>query len=153
MLSRRAAATIALVVVGSLLLAPTSEAATRTRTYNYVAADFYVVGPDLAADTLRDSTDPDVPALAPLGTIRIVPVRDRLTLTIHDAGITGRIHVTVSRTGARRDLCVVNGRPTVVTGLKTGARTTLTIWGASHLGDRCGVGSLRATAGRATVTL
>lgn len=153
MLRRRAAVTIALVVAGSLLLASTSEAATRTRTYYYVAADFYVAGPDLAADTLRDSTDSGVPALAPMGTIRVVPVRDRLTLTIHDARVTGRIHVTVSGNGARRDLCVVNGRPTAVTGLKTGARTTLTIWGASHLGDRCGAGSLRATAGRAIVTL
>lgn len=153
MLRKRLTAIGVLTLVGALVLAPSSEAATAARTYLYVAADFYVAGPDVVADTLRDSTDPGTPALAPVGTIKVVPVRDRLTLLIDDAGDIGRIHVTVSRLGHRRDLCVMDGMPKAIRGLRIGAPTTITIWGATHLDDRCGAGTARATAGAATVTL
>lgn len=71
----------------------------------------------------------------------------------HDAGVTGRISVTVSTAAGNRHLCVLDDVPVLVDDLRIGTPTTVTIWSASQLGDHCNDTGEGATSGVATVSL
>lgn len=114
-----------------------------TRRYAYVAQDFYVIGPDLAAQMVARKTGHHV---APLGTIRVVPAGTQVTFTIDDFGTAARmIDVTVGqRTYEHR--CVAVDHPTVVDGLVPGRPLTISIWAATYgPWTPCGAGGTTGT--------
>ena len=145
----RRARRIAAAIVGgaaALLAADVVQAHPAEERFTYVAQDFYVVGPDLAAQAVGEKTGQQV---APLGTIRFVPSGRSVVVTIDDVGTsTGLLDVTVGQ-GTHEHHCVPVRHPTVIDGLTPGKLLSISIWSATFgPWTPCGIGG---TAGTLTI--
>lgn len=120
--------------------APARSSSSRSTKYHYVANDFYVVGPDLAADVVRRETGV---ATAPLGWLQFTAVDQQATIRIDDLGPLPA--VPVAGPGGWR--CVPNHSTLVLDALQPGQVVSIWIADATY-----GLGCGGATAGTATVT-
>lgn len=129
--------------------APGPATAGAARTTTYVAAGFYVIGPDHAAAVVASSTGVHT---APLGWVGIVPESDRFTVRIEDANpLSGSVAVTMLAGGGwRRDMCVPRGQDVEIVEAPAGRHVSLFIWDA--VPDRSWCPDSMATTGTLTIT-
>ncbi len=113
---------------------------------HYAAHDFYVVGPDYAASTVRSKTGVQV---APLGGFQFQATDDDISLRIDDEGPLRMLPVHVSSRSARgRWHCLPNHGTTAFGGFRAGETIFVQINAPTHV--MCDVGG--ATIGIATIT-
>lgn len=142
----------AAVAAGCLLtaIAPTPGMAAgfpRSRSYTYVATDFYVAGPELAAKIVSDKTGVNT---APLGHVTSEADGNRFAFRVTDRNPLADAAVTLlSEHGWRRDICAPRGRTVVVEGVPADALVSLWIWDAASQHTWCP--SNRATTGTLTL--
>jgi hypothetical protein len=121
--------------------APARSSSPPSTVVRYVAGDFYVAGPELAADVVWRETGV---ATAPLGSVRFRAVDERATVRIDDLGPEASVPVWALGTWR----CLPNHSTLVLDGLTAGQLVDVSISDASFGLGWCG----GATAGTATVT-
>jgi hypothetical protein len=125
MLGGSAALAAVLVVAG--LVGPPGRgpaAAAGARSWPYVASDFYVIGPDLAAAAVEAQTGVGT---APLGHVTFVAEHTSIVVHVDDAGANagnGRVRIWVSGSeGGHR--CLPARTPVRIGGYQPGERVSL----------------------------
>jgi hypothetical protein len=115
-----------------LLGGPAATATSAPQQWRYVAEDFYVVGPDLAAAAVGSAAGVWT---APLGHVTFVAVHDRVVIDVDDVGAAasdGRVRVVVSTPQWTAHRCIPIRTPVGFDGVEPGTQVSVAVLDATY---------------------
>ena len=101
----------------------------------YVAGQFYVIGPDIAATAVRENTGV---VTAPLGWFEFTALDGDAVLTIDDDAAPAAVSVVVARGGVFERHCVLDHGSLHIGDLTAGERVSVWIEGPRWIYGACG---------------